>query len=270
MVSTFTFLVSQLLHVLLRVETLLLVLCIISLLALRRGNYKRANRRLTLLVVLMGLLSFVPVANFVLPSLETAYPASPETGPVEGIIVLGGGEAGWTRYGQGLPQINHAGDRFLSALRLAHMHPEATVIFAGGTPTVTPASGTDRNRGRDILLGAGLSPDRLIVEGRSRNTAENAALTREVAPAELSGNWLLVTSATHMRRSVGSFCQAGWTRLVPWPTDHRTMIKPNPRLNDNLLQLNAVIREWVGLVGYRVTGKLADPKEGECLAEPAS
>ena len=33
--------------------------------------------------------------------------------------------------------------------------------------------------------------------------------------------WLLVTSASHMPRSVGVFRQIGW-EVVPWPVDHRT------------------------------------------------
>jgi uncharacterized SAM-binding protein YcdF (DUF218 family) len=66
----------------------------------------------------------------------------------------------------------------------------------------------------------GLSEDRLIVEGRSRTTAENAVFSRAIAP-DLEGPWILVTSAFHMPRALRTFCAAGWHNLVPYPTDYR-------------------------------------------------
>lgn len=110
---------------------------------------------------------------------------------------------------------------------------------------------------RDLLLGAGLDPDRLILEANSRNTAENAELSLRLRP-EGEGGWLLVTSAFHMPRAVGTFCQAGWTDIVPWPTDFRTSsITPLIRwdLAGHLDDLNTAFKEWLGLLVYRVTDR---------------
>ncbi len=68
---------------------------------------------------------------------------------------------------------------------------------------------------QDIFLGAGLDRNRLMLEGASRNTAENATMSLELVPDNLDGEWILVTSAFHMRRVVASFCAAGWKNIVP-------------------------------------------------------
>ena len=75
--------------------------------------------------------------------------------------------------------------------------------------------------------------------------------------AELE-NWLLVTSAYHMPRSVGAFRQAGWT-VIAYPVDYRT----TPRLrfggsisfNKALRLLELASHEWAGLVAYYALGR---------------
>ncbi len=107
--------------------------------------------------------------------------------------------------------------------------------------------------------------DWLIVEGRSRTTAENASLFRAMTP-DGNGPWILLTSAFHMPRAVGSFCAAGSRNLVPYPTDHcggtiRDQIGWN--LAEDLADLNIWVKEWVELLAYRLTGHTENflPKE---------
>lgn len=74
----------------------------------------------------------------------------------------------------GLPLVNDAGDRLIAAAGLARRHPDATVLATGGRGTPSPT-------------GAGVAPERLIVEDRSRDTLENAALSRDLAAMERPG-----------------------------------------------------------------------------------
>jgi len=46
-------------------------------------------------------------------------------------------------------------------------------------------------------------------------------LTHALAKPRAGETWLLVTSASHMPRSVGVFRRAGWD-AVPWPVNYRT------------------------------------------------
>ena len=72
------------------------------------------------------------------------------------------------------------------------------------------------------------------------------------------GPWILVTSAFHMPRALGTFCAAGWRNLVPYPTDYRgDKIREQIgwNLGANLTVLNIGVKEWVGLLAYRFTGQ---------------
>ncbi len=74
----------------------------------------------------------------------------------------------------------------------------------------------------DFFVSLGIDPDRIIWEDQSRNTAENARFSCEVAAPASGETWVLVTSAFHMGRALTSFEAAGWGDIVPSPFDYRT------------------------------------------------
>ena len=130
-------------------------------------------------------------------------------------------------------------------------------MYTGGKVALSPVDNGVFEVGPDILRQLGLSEDRLIVEGRSRTTAENATFSRAIME-DFEGPWILVTSAFHMPRAVGSFCAAGRRALVPYPTDYRSgsfWDQVGWDLADNLADLNTGVKEWIGLLAYRVTGR---------------
>jgi uncharacterized SAM-binding protein YcdF (DUF218 family) len=63
-----------------------------------------------------------------------------------------------------------------------------------------------------------------------------------------------------MPRSVGLFRKAGF-EIVPWPVDYQTAGTERAGLAqdnalDSLRNLTLAIREWIGLVAYRATGRI--------------
>lgn len=268
MQSTF-FIASKLIWGVIRPETVLLLLFATGWLLVRRFR-TRPGQAVSLIALLScGLIAIFPVGDVVLSPLEATYPTEPEVRKVTGIVVLGGGESDIQSNAWSQPNTGDAGDRFITALALAHKYPEAIVLFTGGSGRLKGGvSGADI--ARDIFLRAGIDKSRLILEGASRNTAENATMSLELVPDNLDGEWLLVTSAFHMRRAVASFCAAGWKNIVPWPTDYRTggfvdRIGWNFALN--LDDLNIGVREWIGLAAYSLTRRTSDAIEiSDCLA----
>ena len=112
-----------------------------------------------------------------------------------------------------------------------------------------------------VIDGTGAAPmerARVIIEGESRNTAENAALSKQIAGTTAGQTWVLVTSASHMPRSVGIFCRAGWA-VIAYPVDHSALKGDLLRIRwgmaGNIGNLANGIKEWVGLVAYFVTGR---------------
>ncbi|QJF51862.1 YdcF family protein [Roseobacter ponti] len=242
----------------LRPETLLLLLFALPLFLLWRGRVAGARRWLTVGLCAAIISGAVPVGNLVLNPLERAYPARPQVANPAGIIVLGGMEDLSPAYTGRMAQVNDAGERLIVATELARRFPEAVVLYSGGQLALAPVDKGAFEIGPDILRRLGLPENRLLVEGRSRSTAENATFSRALVPDQDERPWLLVTSAFHMPRALGSFCAAGWRNLTPWPVDYRggeLLENIGWDLAGHLHALNTGVKEWIGLLAYRQTGR---------------
>ena len=104
-------------------------------------------------------------------------------------------------------------------------------------------------------MNQGIDRDRLLLEGLSRNTAENDRLSLALANPSPDETWVLVTSAFHLPRAIRNFEVAGWGNLVAWPVDYRTSKFTDGigwDLIRNLEVLNTVISEQVVRLSYRL------------------
>jgi len=255
--DTFFLIASKTVWLLIRPETLLVALFAMALIFLWLGRTVAASRSLAGALTLTIVIGVFPIGNFVLNPLERAYSAQPTVTQPAGILVLGGAEDQAPDYAGKTAMVNDAGERLIAAMQLARQYPAAVVLYTGGKMALTPVAQGTFELGPDILRQLGLSEDRMIIEGRSRTTAENAALARAMAP-DAEGPWILVTSAFHMPRALGTFCAAGWRNLVPYPTDYRggkIREQIGWNLGENLMDLNIGVKEWVGLLAYRITGR---------------
>lgn len=235
---------------------LLLVLGLV-LAAFRRRRLGMTAIGLSTLLLLVC--AFTNLGGMALQVLENRF-ARPAAMPAEiaAIVVLGGGFDGDVSAGRGNEELNVAGDRPVEAMRLALLYPRAKVIVSGGFGSLTQHGETDAAIAPRFFAGLGLSADRLVVEGESRNTAENAALIKPLlGPGD---KVLLVTSAFHMPRSMGLMHKAG-IEAIAWPVDYRTPGDMGFGLAwetpvDNLLQATVAMREWVGLAAYAWSGQI--------------
>lgn len=205
-------------------------------------------------------------ALLLIPLEERFQRPDPMPENVAGIILLGGGFEGRINMVRGSYETGVAGDRAVETAILARRYPDARVLISGGTGTLILEGEGDADSAPRLLEALGVEPERMILENRSRNTHENAVLSREIADPRPGETWLLVTSAFHMPRSMGLFRKAGF-EVVPWPSDYRTA--GNETLGfmqagelDSLRNMNTALREWMGLVAYRLTGRLDDVLPG--------
>jgi len=201
-----------------------------------------------------------------LKPLEERY-ARPDPLPqsVAGIVVLGGGFEGAINLARGGYEVNSGGDRYIEAAALARRYPEARVVVTGGSGALILDGEGDGTTAPRLLQALGVAADRLVLENESRNTEENAIFTRRlVSPAE-GETWLLVTSAFHMPRSMALFEKAGFP-VTPWPVDYRTSGQESLLFPDNpvdTMQATTLgVREWIGLLAYWLSGRIASPFPG--------
>ena len=251
-------------------ESLLLWLVLLAWMALLRGATRWAKRFLGL--ALAGLLSVAtfPVGEWVLYPLEDRFPANPPLPQrVDGIIVLGGAEDAVRSAAWGQPEVYDSAERFLASIALIRRYPEAKLVFTSGSGSVLKPEAKGTAVARQLYESQGLDLARVILESQSRNTFENAAFSKALAKPAPGEVWVLVTSASHMPRSVGVFCKAGWA-VVPYPVDHQTVrgniFRIDTGLIGNLGGLSTGIKEWVGLAVYYLTGRTSALYPSGCPA----
>jgi uncharacterized SAM-binding protein YcdF (DUF218 family) len=236
---------------------LLLLLLLAGLLAQalgrRRGFRLALAAGLALLVV-----AVLPLGDWLAAPLEARFSTPTLPAHIDGIIVLGGAvESGITR-AHGQVALDGSASRITEALAIALRHPEAKLLLSGGDASILPRPGErEADDTRRLFIELGVPPDRILIEDRSRNTFENALFSRAVAAPKPGETWVLVTSAMHMPRAVGCFREVGWN-VLPYPVDFRTEARPplDRVFVYHLNLLDGTAKEWVGLVAYRLLGRI--------------
>jgi uncharacterized SAM-binding protein YcdF (DUF218 family) len=214
-------------------------------------------------VVLLAICGFSPLGNWVLYPLESRFPPwDAARGAPDGIIVLGGPIDADLSAAHGVPVISGAADRVIAGAALARRYPNARLIYSGGSANLISNEAREADYATALFESLGVSRERLTIERRSRNTHENAEFSKALAAPKSGERWLLVTSAFHMPRSVGLFRNVGFA-VEPYPVDWRVagradlLVFRNFSI-DGLASVDIGVREWMGLVAYRVTGKTSE------------
>ncbi|UYO01145.1 MAG: YdcF family protein [Devosia sp.] len=239
---------------------LLLVLGGLALVFWRRRRTGLAA--LAIAAIIQFLVGFTSLGYVIIQPLENRFQV-PSTAPetVGTIIVLGGATMARPSTARGIAELNQAGDRLATTLWLARQYPEAKVMLSRGGGFLMGETESEAETMARFLTNLGVAEDRLILEEESRNTAENASLSR-AALNEEDGVVVLVTSAFHMPRSVGIFRQQG-IEVLAWPTDYRSagdqgMAIDIANPNQNLETATIAMREWIGLLAYHWTGRTSE------------
>jgi uncharacterized SAM-binding protein YcdF (DUF218 family) len=259
--DTLFFIASKTVGMAARVETWALLLMALALWGLWRGRHRLAGWSLGLLFTGTLALTLLPLGDLLLDPLERSFPAHPDLAQVDGIIVLGGAEQTAAYREWGGPQFNEAGERLTEGAMLALRYPNARLVFTGGSATVGRTEDTTDPSAmtRDLWIDLGIAPDRITLEQSSRNTTENARLTHDLIQPKPGETWVLVTSAFHMPRAHETFTRNGWEGITAWPVDFRSGdlagLRGIWRLDRNLLGVNLALKEYLGTLVYRITGK---------------
>jgi uncharacterized SAM-binding protein YcdF (DUF218 family) len=230
----------------------------VALAVLRRG--RAGGKLIVASLILLALFGLSPLGNALILPLENRFPPwDASRGPPAGIVVLGG--AFETVVAATRPDIplNEAAERMTASAALARRYPEARIVFTGGVGSLVYGGPTEGELARRFYAALGVAPNRITIEEASRDTAENAALTKPSADPKPGERWLLVTSAYHMPRAVGAFRAVGFV-VEAHPVDYRTrglddLARPFASLGDGLRRTDTAVREWIGLAMYRLTGR---------------
>jgi uncharacterized SAM-binding protein YcdF (DUF218 family) len=257
--SPMFFLVSKVLGYLVLPSNFIGLLGLFAIAALLFGYRKTGHTFLVVSVLLLAVFGWSPVGPAALAALEDRFPQPSISGPVTGLIMLGGAVDTHITGDRNSPALNEAGERLTAPAALARLYPEARILLSGGANhLVHDNSPTESQIARDVLLSIGVAAERIKIEELSRNTCENGSASAalfQLAPGE---QWLLVTSAAHMPRAIACFRAAG-VMVTPYPVDYRTrgdadFRRPVATIAAGLAASDLAMHEWLGLLIYRVLG----------------
>ena len=154
---------------------------------------------------------------------------------------------------------NQSVDRILHAVHLYKSGKVEKVLVTGGSGSIYDQSIKEGDLIKDFVIQTGVQPGDLIIERESRNTYENAQLTKKLVPPEESGKLLLVTSAFHMRRASACYRRAGYS-ITTFPTSFQhDEFKPHMLYTpsgDAMNKWETIFREMFGYLAYALMGYL--------------
>lgn len=244
------------------------ILLALLFLSLRKPHL--CKRFLILALMDLALIGWLPTSEVFLQALENAitkvdYAKISKDG-VGGIIILGGAiEGGEIAVDRGEISIYSSAERVTKAFELIRQNPSLPFIFSGYSSRISPKGISEADAFKQLVKEQGLSQEMAHYENRSRNTYENVLymkpMIQEFGLKKDAGElkpWLLITSASHMYRSVKIFQKQG-IEVIPVPVDYQTATTLHWGefdFEDGVQNWNKLVHEVIGLVGYWVTGKI--------------
>lgn len=252
---------SELLWWILMPSTVMALLLVLAYLAARARAPRIAAGLVFLPLIVALTLALAPVDQVLAMPLENRV-ATPDALPtvVDGIVVLGGSVDWRVGADRGQLTLDGAAERMLAALALARRYPDAQIVFTGlfEDALATEWRGSD---GAGALFEPALRGRDVTYLGEARSTYEEALLAVERVAPRPGSTWLLVTSALHMPRAIGTFRTIGWG-MTPVPVDYRSpsswQWRFDPRIGARLAELDRVVREWGAYVVYRASGRIVE------------
>ena len=213
-----------------------------------------------LLLILFG---YGVSTRWLLMPLERQYPpilaansvTSQETQPIKWIVVLGGGGV----YSSQLPspsQLSSASlTRLIEGIRLHRQIPGSKLILSEGnifdSGPVAEIMGT-------VAQDLGVGKDDLVLETQSQDTEAQAVL---ISPLVGTDRFFLVTSASHMPRSMRLFRKQGMNPIAA-PTDFESLSSESwvpstlyPSAG-GLRKAELAVHEYLGLAWAKLRGKI--------------
>lgn len=257
--DTVFFFASKLIWAVISPDSLIVILGVGAWLALVAGWTKLSRRLLSLCALLLIIIASLPVGEWLIAPLENRFQAnSALPANSDGVIVLAAAIDPVMSEIWGQVEFDKEGERLTAFRYLAELYPGAQLVFTGGSGTLANQQYKAADYARFLFEQLQLGERAIIYESESRNTTENATNSKALVNPQAGETWILITSALHMPRSVAIFCQQQWP-VHAYPVDHESrtgnLLRVQFNFASNLSLLRSAVREWAGLVAYRLTGR---------------
>lgn len=268
--DTLFFVFSKLVQLCIEPLNWVIVFVALSLLFLSLRKPHLCKRFLLFALADLLLVGWLPTSEVFLRTLEDRVPkvqlAQMSEPDFAGIIILGGAiEGGEIAEDRGEISIYSSAERVTKAFELIRKYPDLPYIFSGFSNRLSPIGVSEADAFKQLVAEQGLPDINAHYENQSRNTYENVIFMKpmilELGAKDANAppkSWLLITSASHVYRSVRIFQKQG-IEVVPVIVDYQTGNRlhwGSFDLMEGAKQWNNFLHEAVGLLAYWITGKI--------------
>jgi uncharacterized SAM-binding protein YcdF (DUF218 family) len=231
----------------------------ILLFALITKNQKRRKRSLLIAFVLLLFFSNGFIINEFFTLWEKDAISIAQTKNYEWGIVLTG-VTNTEKSSEGRVWFDKGADRVLHTVQLYKLGKIKKILITGGSGHLVSKKDAEANQLKEVFLYCGIPNADIVLENKSRNTHENALFTKQkIDSIGIKEKSLLITSAFHMRRSLGCFEKEG-VNVDEFPVDYYThdrkyspdaLIIPSEKA---MYKWSILIHEVLGYVMYKLVG----------------
>ncbi|MDR7875227.1 envelope biogenesis factor ElyC [Yersinia mollaretii] len=240
----------------------LLMVMGLALILLWFTRWQKSGKTLfTLSWLVLLLISLQPVADRLLLPLEKQYATYQGNDPVDYIVVLGGGYTFNPNWAPSANLFANSLPRVTEGVRLYRAHPNAKMVFTGGS---TANNQSSAKTAAQVAESLGVQAADIVVLEQPKDTHEEAA-----AVATLVGDkpFLLVTSASHLPRAIKFFTAIG-LHPIPAPANQLAITTPLhswERTIPAAVYLGHSERVWyetLGLMWQKLSGRESNENSG--------
>ena len=265
--DTIFFVLSKLVQFCIEPLNWVIVFVLLSLVFTGLRKPHLCKRFLLLALADLLIVGWLPTSEIFLRVLEDSVPkvslAQMSERDFGGIIILGGAvEGGEIALDRGEVSIYSSAERVTKAFELIRQYPDLPFIFSGFSGRLSPKGKSEADAFKQLIAEQGLPEKNAHYEKQSRNTYENVIFMKpmilELGVDEPPKPWLLITSASHMYRSLKIFQKQG-IAVIPVPVDYQTSHSlrwSKFDLEDGMQNWNKFMHEGIGLLAYWITGKI--------------
>jgi uncharacterized SAM-binding protein YcdF (DUF218 family) len=220
---------------------------------------KKIKKRLLIVIVLFSVLFS---NRFIYQKIVLKWQPKPVTLPKGNQYTAGILLGGFTNFDINKKGFfNEASDRFIETVKLYHQGIIQKIVMTGGSGQLFFNEVKESDFVKDELIANDIPEKDIIIENKSRNTYENAVFSKRILDSlQIKGPYVLITSATHLPRSIKVFNKAGM-KVIPYPSDFH-VINAKLSVQDYIIPELKLLNEWatvfheiVGLAVYQLTGK---------------
>ena len=150
-------------------------------------------------------------------------------------------------------------DRVVHTVELYKMGIIKKIMISGGTGRLVTNAREEANELFKVMKLLGVPEADMAIENESRNTYESAVNVKKLLMPNPAGEYLLITSAFHLRRSEACFKKAGF-KVDIFSTDfftHPRYFTPDALLLPSagaIITWQKLLKEWTGMVAYKIAG----------------